>query len=199
MKIFKVYGPEGSKINNQSQTGVLLALEMMRLVHEAAPSRATSDVPASSTARDVAGSGAAVTSQQQYKLKKEDKESTSKMYAALKDDEMWTLSSGKKSEYFSEEKLEEIKNESAPEVTILPVELSELKNDTCFDMTDIVVASGERASRASSERMNVGRSLGAFDGIERKKVGTKVDLLFSIEQIEYQSCCRAQHEVSKDT
>ncbi|KAG1273121.1 hypothetical protein G6F64_015411 [Rhizopus arrhizus] len=66
-------------------------------------------------------------------------------------------------------------------------------------MTDIVVASGERASRASSERMNVGRSLSAFDGIERKKVGTKVDLLFSIEQIEYQSCCRAQHEVSKDT
>ncbi|EIE78761.1 hypothetical protein RO3G_03466 [Rhizopus delemar RA 99-880] len=87
-----------SRRNNQSQTGVLLALEMMRLVHEAAPSRATSDVPASSTARDVAGSGAAVTSQQQYKLKKEDKESTSKMYAALKDDEMWTLSSGKKVE-----------------------------------------------------------------------------------------------------
>ncbi|KAG1054708.1 hypothetical protein G6F43_003301 [Rhizopus delemar] len=256
----------------------VVAAEMMRLVREAAPSHATSEVPASSTARDVAGSGAAVTSQQQYKLKKEDKESISKMYAALKDDEMWTLSSGKKVEkqmeafssifpkehpchslimdpsdpiwieYFSEEELEEIRNESAPEVATLPVELSEflgtfeglmeleelyehacsfkfhpveqpdlhwmhqsimnalsllfcrylakertesdlLKRvwsfiDTCFDMTDIVVANGERASRASSERMNVGRSLGAFDGIERKKVGTKVDLLFSIGQIE---------------
>jgi hypothetical protein len=54
-------------------------------------------------------------------------------------------------------------------------------------------------NQASSDRMNSGRSLGAFDGIERKEVETKVDLLFSTEQIEHQICCRVRYEVSEDT
>lgn len=51
-------------------------------------------------------------------------------------------------------------------------------------ITDYVIDSGEKASKAASERFNGGRTLAAVDTMSRKKNGVKVDMLFTTRQIE---------------
>ncbi|KAJ8660169.1 hypothetical protein O0I10_004028 [Lichtheimia ornata] len=54
----------------------------------------------------------------------------------------------------------------------------------CFEMTNIIALSGEKASKAASERINHGRTLAAVDPMIRKKNGVKVDMLFSTARFE---------------
>ncbi|KAG2227384.1 hypothetical protein INT45_004340 [Circinella minor] len=54
--------------------------------------------------------------------------------------------------------------------------------DCCFDYGDLDVISGEYVSKASSNRINIDRSLAAMS---RRKIGTKIDLLFTTEDLEF--------------
>ncbi|KAI8140152.1 hypothetical protein BJV82DRAFT_520734, partial [Fennellomyces sp. T-0311] len=52
--------------------------------------------------------------------------------------------------------------------------------DGCFDATEILARSSEKTSESNSESVNKSRT----DGSARKKIGTKVDLLFSTKLFE---------------
>ncbi|KAI9495575.1 hypothetical protein BDB00DRAFT_759963 [Zychaea mexicana] len=54
--------------------------------------------------------------------------------------------------------------------------------DCCFDNGDLDVISGEYVSKASSTRVNLDRSLAA---LSRRKIGTKTDILFTTEYLEF--------------
>ncbi|KAI7873498.1 hypothetical protein K492DRAFT_200645 [Lichtheimia hyalospora FSU 10163] len=56
--------------------------------------------------------------------------------------------------------------------------------DTCFDATNIDVISGEKSSKAASERFNQGRTLAAVDPMIQRKNGVKVDMLFPTARFE---------------
>ncbi|KAG2216200.1 hypothetical protein INT45_000800, partial [Circinella minor] len=51
--------------------------------------------------------------------------------------------------------------------------------DHCYDASDVVVSLGKKGSRSSSEDRNNDRALATVAPIQRKEVGTKVDILFT--------------------
>ncbi|KAI7860804.1 hypothetical protein BDC45DRAFT_529428 [Circinella umbellata] len=68
----------------------------------------------------------------------------------------------------------------------------------CFDVLDFEVRGGEKTSSASSEGKNASQSLSGEEGMNRKTVGKKVDLLFKSGSNEY-GCAEAGKQMETET
>ncbi|KAI9273087.1 hypothetical protein BDA99DRAFT_602267 [Phascolomyces articulosus] len=60
--------------------------------------------------------------------------------------------------------------------------------DCAFDDSDVDVICGEYVSKSTTTRANMDRSIAAIDAMARRKIGTKTDVLFTTEFLEFGTC-----------